>query len=59
MNGAKIYHIKFGTLETSSYFVPTVIMAVRFNSTPDFEFITKLNSDQIIINFFCTRDWML
>jgi len=63
-NGAKIYHSKFGTLETIKLrhiLFPRSSWPVRFNSndihrpvsTQDFEFITKLNSQ--IMNLLKSR----
>jgi len=59
MNGANIYHSKFGNLETIKLrhiLFPRSSYPVSFNSsdihrpvsTQDFEFITKLNSRQIM-----------
>jgi len=59
MNGANLYHSKFGTLETIKLrhiVFPRSSWPLRFNSndshrpdsTQDFNFITKLNSHQIM-----------
>jgi len=61
MNGAKIYHSKFGNLETiklrhTLFSTPRSLWPLRFHSsdthrpvsTQDFEFITKLNRHQMM-----------